>query len=109
VYDQVKCHVAREILTFVRMASSRGVIDCDMVDRKRFPAIEARLRNIEIFFVSRLYSRSLELQAKTEDRDFVVVVLFLPKLQAEPSQDRAREGAMRSSLLKCELDSRRDN
>jgi hypothetical protein len=80
-----------------------------MVDRKRFPAIEARLRNIEIFFVSRLYSRSLELEAKTEDRDFVVVVLFLPKLQAEPSQDQAREGAMRSSLLKRELDSRRDN
>jgi len=35
-------------LAFVRIASSIGVIDCDIVERKRFPAKDACRRNIEV-------------------------------------------------------------
>jgi hypothetical protein len=35
-------------LAFVRIVSSRGVIDCDIVERKRFPAMDACRKNIEV-------------------------------------------------------------
>jgi hypothetical protein len=35
-------------LALVRIASSIGVIDCDIVERKRFPAKDACRKNIEV-------------------------------------------------------------